>query len=382
LNQEKIEQALDACYEAIVAPETWPRVLHDLARALDAACMMFYPRNPDPTSPNPLDPDRPLDQVPISSDYGELLEEYVRHQWYLNHYRAERGIPLLDSGKTVVLEHDMATDEERKTLRHYNELYLRFGFSGYAMVGLKVDGRRWAVPILRATSQGHFTRDDAARLALLAPHMARMIRLSDKFALGVAQAQLDMLDRVACPALLIDWKGAVIRPNASAEALLGDGLHICRGLLKAADPRSNRELQLLVDRLRALRPLRAEQPPGRVFVRRAHRGPLVVEALPVSGITADAFCNARAVLTITDLDEPPAPGKETLRAAFGLTAAEARLASRIAVGQGLGNAANALGIARETARSQLKSVFAKTGTSRQAELVALLSRLPAGYRKS
>jgi DNA-binding CsgD family transcriptional regulator len=38
-------------------------------------------------------------------------------------------------------------------------------------------------------------------------------------------------------------------------------------------------------------------------------------------------------------------------------------------------AARTLGIARETARNQLKAVLAKTGTHRQSELVAMISRL-------
>ena len=38
-------------------------------------------------------------------------------------------------------------------------------------------------------------------------------------------------------------------------------------------------------------------------------------------------------------------------------------------------AAASLGVSRETARTQLKAVFAKTNTRRQAELAALVARL-------
>ena len=63
------------------------------------------------------------------------------------------------------------------------------------------------------------------------------------------------------------------------------------------------------------------------------------------------------------------------RILFGLTAAEAKLASLIASGPALDNIAGQLGIARETARNQLKAVFAKTETHRQGEPIALTSQL-------
>jgi DNA-binding CsgD family transcriptional regulator len=56
----------------------------------------------------------------------------------------------------------------------------------------------------------------------------------------------------------------------------------------------------------------------------------------------------------------------------GITRAEARLASMLADGISLEEAAEALLVSIQTVRSQLKSVFAKTGVTRQAELVALL----------
>jgi DNA-binding CsgD family transcriptional regulator len=313
--------------------------------------------------------------MPTSPDYLEVLDQYVRHQWYINHYRADRGFPLLDSRRTVVVEHDLATDDERKKLPQYNELYLRFGYPGYAMIGFRVDGNPWVVPMLRATAQGHFSRQDAARLAELAPHFARMIRLSDRFALRQAQDQLDLLDRVACAAVLIDWKGTVIRINASAADLMGANLRVSRGMLTAADPPSNRALQTLVQQLRTLGSSRGGTPPGRVYIRRTNQAPMVIDALPVAGLAADAFRSARAVLTIADLDANPAPPEEALRVAFGLTAAEARLAAQLVGSGSLNAAADALGIAKETARNQLKAVFAKTGTHRQSQLVALLSKL-------
>ena len=108
---------------------------------------------------------------------------------------------------------------------------------------------------------------------------------------------------------------------------------------------------------------------------REDRTPLIVEALPVAGLAADAFGRARAVLVITDLEARPVPPEDALRAAFGLTPAEARLARRLAGGESLDDAADALGIAKNTARIQLRAVFAKTGTARQGELIALLAHL-------
>jgi DNA-binding CsgD family transcriptional regulator len=61
--------------------------------------------------------------------------------------------------------------------------------------------------------------------------------------------------------------------------------------------------------------------------------------------------------------------------AFGLSRAEARLASLIAGGMAPDAAAQKLGVSRETVRNQLKAVFAKTETHRQNEVAALLAQL-------
>jgi DNA-binding CsgD family transcriptional regulator len=69
------------------------------------------------------------------------------------------------------------------------------------------------------------------------------------------------------------------------------------------------------------------------------------------------------------------PAPAPLMSLFGLTPAEARLASTLAGGLDPARAAQEIGVSRVTARNQLRTIFAKTGTHRQSELVALLSRI-------
>src|SRR5262245_41309018 len=67
--------------------------------------------------------------------------------------------------------------------------------------------------------------------------------------------------------------------------------------------------------------------------------------------------------------EQEIPQADFLEARFGLSPAEARLVALLFAGASLRSCTQALGIKYETARSYLKSVFQKTGTHRQAELV-------------
>ncbi len=62
-----------------------------------------------------------------------------------------------------------------------------------------------------------------------------------------------------------------------------------------------------------------------------------------------------------------------LAPAFGLTPSEIALCRRLLLGESVVDAAEQLGITQETVRTRLKTIFQKTGTSRQAELILLLA---------
>ena len=80
---------------------------------------------------------------------------------------------------------------------------------------------------------------------------------------------------------------------------------------------------------------------------------------------------------ISDLEIQSLASKQTITTLFGFTNAEYELAQRLSQGMTLALAADELCISQHTARAQLKSVFAKAGVTRQADLVRLLIKSAA-----
>jgi DNA-binding CsgD family transcriptional regulator len=71
---------------------------------------------------------------------------------------------------------------------------------------------------------------------------------------------------------------------------------------------------------------------------------------------------------------------ETMRSVYGLTPAEAKLALLLLEGKSISEAAHENEVTKDTVRSQVKSIFLKTGTRRQGELIGLLSSIPGDVR--
>jgi DNA-binding CsgD family transcriptional regulator len=72
--------------------------------------------------------------------------------------------------------------------------------------------------------------------------------------------------------------------------------------------------------------------------------------------------------------------KIMLKTFYGLTPAEQRVAQAILEGYRLDEAANKLAISRNTARTHMKRIFAKTNTARQTDLIRLLLAGPGAHQ--
>lgn len=187
-----------------------------------------------------------------------------------------------------------------------------------------------------------------------------------------AEEWAEALEATGRAVLALDSAGRVAVQSPGAEALLGGRVQLSDGHLAIAEPAAQRGLSSLVAAALRHDPARPGPLPPPLIMRRASGRFLHIDVWPIAG---SAGGRISVLLLLRETEGDAALRGELLRERFGLTRAEARLALAIADGAGLGAAAERLGIQMSTARAHLKSVFLKTGTHRQAELVALLARL-------
>jgi DNA-binding CsgD family transcriptional regulator len=178
------------------------------------------------------------------------------------------------------------------------------------------------------------------------------------------------LNAMRLPAIALDQHGFVVEVNAAAEAVFDNDFRIKDRRLFVRDPDARARLNDAIDQLKTS----VTEP---VIVQRQNKLPVIVRMRiwrsdGAAHLPAQEVC---ALLTLNVLAPKPGPPAAILAKTFRLTPSEAKLACVIARGASPGIAARELKISRETARNQLKSVFAKTDTHRQSELVALLLRV-------
>lgn len=89
----------------------------------------------------------------------------------------------------------------------------------------------------------------------------------------------------------------------------------------------------------------------------------------------DMFDRNKILISIIHFEIDRVIDHAVLAELFGLTPAEGRLAAMLVNGKSVIECAEELGVRVSTVREQLSNLFAKTRTSRQPELVAMLSRL-------
>jgi len=215
----------------------------------------------------------------------------------------------------------------------------------------------------------------------LLPHVARAMTVHPRVCQAELQASMAIgaFDRVAVGVVLLDVKGAPVMVNRQAErivamkdgfALLGNGPVAAR----SSETKALRELIREVDSYASqVAPVERGSGGAVRLTRPSGRPDYHVVVLPLPMWCQPGHgSGAVAVLFITDTDRSQSPADYLFGDLYGLTHAETRLVTQVLRGGGLTAAAEELGLSRNTAHSQLASVFQKTGTRRQGELLRLL----------
>lgn len=231
----------------------------------------------------------------------------------------------------------------------------------------------------RTFGQEPFGRRELRLLQRLAPHFSRMARLRLRMdsRTAVEPWAADLVDGLPWGVVLLDAARRSLLVNREATRILAaaDGLVLGRSELRATHGEDGRSLERLMSLATAGSP--AGRRGGDVAITRpSGERPWLVTVVPIGSREPLRVGEAepRAAVHIIDpMNRLSAPG-ERLRAMFGLSPAEQRLAVDLVHNLTLAEAAEHHGSALSTVRTQLLRLFAKTGTSRQSELVALLGR--------
>jgi DNA-binding CsgD family transcriptional regulator len=233
--------------------------------------------------------------------------------------------------------------------------------------------------MFRDARKGPFDLSEADHFLRVAPDLGRIVSLAEKIWEVSLDPTLAVLDQFNFGAALLDCRGCLARCNEHADALFGSGLVVRHGRIHATDRESDYRLQRMIGAAVSSAPDGAFEAEPEVITRDGSFW-LLAEVVPMTSFVRDLFNGGDFLLCFTDLVSERAPSARMLGQAFQLTAAEARLASSLTAGDGIDAASARLAIGRETARTQLRAILAKTGTHRQAELTALLSRLRGSSR--
>ena len=360
--------------DAALEPTLWPEAFDRLARAFDSPTSALTLGTADRRM---LLLDVTTGEIPPIPDLDRLIAENaesdLRLAWGMAHPGQSFSCRQVLDGPTWE-----ATPFYRNVLAPHGLAFSLFTVD-------RVDPQHvTGIWTMRGPGAAAYSTDEVKAFGRLAPHIVRAVRTQIRLGTqqGVGADLRAALDGLAGAVLLVDPSARIWFANRAAEALLtaADGLAASGGVLRAASPGDTTRLEALAaETVRAAQAASLPQADALTLSRPSGRLPLGVLCVPLRPDRLDPFPpRPSAMLFVSDPEtRPPVP--ETLLARlYGLTPAEAGLCADLLRGQDVAGHAARRGVSLNTAKTHLRNAFAKTGTSRQADLLRLILTSPVG----
>jgi len=185
--------------------------------------------------------------------------------------------------------------------------------------------------------------------------------------------QLCAFERVGRGAVLIDDSARLLEANACVR--FGDGLQLVQGRLQAPQPTDRKRLRQFLGTILNPQRLTGDYAPTLTLPRPSGLRPWLLAGVDRRLAASGSRRAAAILLLITDVEAPASLPRGLLMQVFGLTLTEAQIARQLATGKSLREVSASVGISAGHARQRLKTIFDKTATRRQGELIALLAKL-------
>ena len=355
-------------YAAVLEPLEWQGFVERLSEAYGDAAVAFALQVPGVPSAGGA-----VYAVGFEPEYRAKFVEHV-----------VRGLPWEEARRNQFvggfgLASEVFPDDEVATTDFYREWMGPQGLEAACPIGHTIALHR-GVPvaslnIFRRAGRGPFEASDLELGNLLVPHLDRAYRLHSSQAEKTALAEA--INRLPMGVILIDSQGGQVLSNQTVEYItkLDDGFSLVDGVPRAQRQSDDQVLRGLIQDAIQAKSGGGSLQEGNVMAVSRPSGkrafPLMVAPL-LSGLPDGALHDAVAVIFISDLEASSLQRGESLRALYSLTHAEIELVELLCDGLSLDEAAQRREVTMNTARSQLKQIFAKTNTSRQGELVRLV----------
>lgn len=359
-------------YKAGLEPELWPEFLSVLSskiRAQSSVLSIHHFKKKE------------LNFLKLYERDPKFFQSYSDYFIKVNPYLAR----IAEKSGGVYLTQEMIPDDQMKKYEFYND-WLRPQNIHYraGLVVFRDDTRLALADFQRPKKNGEFGEADIKAIQLFEPHIKRAIQLNQRFwdIKSQSSAAITVLDNLEIGVILIDEHKRPVYVNHSAEELAysGGALVIGTRSVSAGLPDESSALEKLIHEATRTGKGKGLHPGGSLLLGASHEYPLCLLVTPLQtdrndlGLTGSRVC---AAIFVTAPTMPHSVPLDSLQSLFVLTHAEAHLVQGLANGLSLEEISEKSKITINTARSQLKKVFSKTGTRRQAELTKLVLRIPS-----
>lgn len=371
MRDDDLGKALLAIYDTATSPDHWPRALDAFARGIGSAGAIL------------VAVDRvglPFHIQQATSNFGVAAVQYYFDNF--GHYDEPVMSARLAQTEPFQLLRDCDVWGDVSKLDDRPDYkYLREEAGILRRSGVRLSQNKGWMDLLAiqfATDWPDVPATMQGDLGTLAPHLAKAVEIGRTFTLLRQRfhAALAALDHVAIGMCVVLASGAIVVANREARRIhdLDDGLTMSRsgtwrGLtseatsaladairnvaLTAAGEGAEREVLLFAERKSGQRPFMIELAPLRDSLGELERG--------LSG----------AIVLIVDPENQRDIGIDRLAQLFALTEAEAHVCRHMIAGLSAAEIAELRSVAEGTVRTQFKSIYAKTGVRRRAELLRL-----------
>lgn len=355
----EIEGLIDGIYEAGVDPSQWLTLMERLADTTGGfdAVLGGLSGTHEPVFLAPrTDPD--------------MVDTYVRYYHTSNPLaRAVRAMPK----GMAALDHELVDMESLHGTPFYNDWCVPQGLHYGVALTIATTGS-WSANLVISGSKP-FDEDVVQRLQFLSPHLTRAFHINQV----LHESRSESLSAFSAMALvdrgvfLIGENQTCEPANKLAEFIVGqaDALRLHQGRLECVLPEENRLLHRAIH-LAATGKAASTSATIRI-TRGSSRQPLQAMAIPLpnDGWTYGGRLH-RVMVFVTDQEARLCKRLEELRQDYRLTLAETAVLQELTRGGDRTAIAVRLGVSLATVRTQLTSIFDKTGVRRQADIVRLV----------